>query len=71
LGPTFQAVWSFLQPLQYVLCELIWCVCLWKAVRIETVVCENVPQSLTPFSSFEINLRRLRAYLVQGSSGLQ
>ena len=60
VGSEFQTAWSLLQPLQYCLCELIWCVSLWKLERPVVVLAIATGTSGVPIKA---TLQRLRGYL--------
>ena len=62
VGAAFHAVWDFLQPVQYIVCETVWCVSLWN------VAAEVSPDSPAwvddcPAATLETRLRRLRGQM--------
>jgi len=74
VADTFVRVWDLLQPLQYIICELIWCVFLWK-VAAGVLADSTVPglsgdglASASPAAILEGRLRRLRQQTTLGST---
>jgi hypothetical protein len=62
VGTAFQSIWSLMQPVQYVVCEAIWCVTLWTSAPLAPS--ERAPWTQpAPAEALEANLRRLRAQL--------
>jgi hypothetical protein len=62
VGTAFHSIWSLMQPVQYVICEAIWCVTLWTAAPLAPSESGSwTPPA--PAAALEANLRRLRAQL--------
>jgi hypothetical protein len=68
VGSGFQAAWGYLQPLEYLGCEIIWCVFLWwfaPPPMIRTAASGSY-QSVS--QQTEKLFTRLRIYMVGGES---
>jgi hypothetical protein len=58
-GAWFHQIWDFLQPGQYIVCEAIWCVSLWR--RAPQIAREyDAKDAGNPAGALDLRLRRLR-----------
>ncbi len=67
-GPSFVTEWKFLQPIEYVLCELIWCVLLWSYwpnPLVKHMATDETSTHEIVLNNTRKSLGRLHAYLAE------
>jgi len=68
VGAGFQKTWGYLQPLEYLTCELIWCAFLWSYAPPRSSGQTGLRGYQSVSRETELLFNRLRVYIVGGGS---